>query len=283
MGVDSILSTDFLSIMTNIISRSEFNRELAILLRNSSAEGKRTLNNARSKLNDRFFPPQQRNNNGHDYNLRPTTSAGDRTKRQAELQLIQEQNPYESSAVHKDMMELTQTQVNNLITRYTRSQNENECWLSTLSEKEKYNSVALSKLSSVKLGSELRSFSSGPVYLHHLAVLLKRDGQALLRKVQSTRLKKKSEDIYQVSHLCHNSHCLNPSHLVVETKQDNLGRNQCQRQKKIKLNWLTGGMILHPCPHRKTTRLKLECILPSVTIDAAEVVNTNGSTLYYNK
>lgn len=63
---------------------------------------------------------------------------------------------------------------------------------------------------------------------------------------------------YHVSHLCHNSACFNPVHLVVEHHLLNKLRNSCKHSFIIRM---VDGTVIHPCTHWRGDR-RLQCILP---------------------
>ena len=60
---------------------------------------------------------------------------------------------------------------------------------------------------------------------------------------------------YEISHICHNTRCFNPEHLMAEPKAENLARNSCQG-----LTWIQCpcpcGHRFNPCQH------PVPCILP---------------------
>lgn len=90
-----------------------------------------------------------------------------------------------------------------------------------------------------------------------------------IARVRANSVPKKGTTTYDVSHLCHYRGCANPQHLVVENHDDNQERNSCQGKVRYKVQTPEGWASINPCPHRATTRIKKECILPEVTIIGA--------------
>jgi hypothetical protein len=113
----------------------------------------------------------------------------------------------------------------------------------------------------------LRSQSFGNQYLHHIALIAagRRDE---LKAVIATNLLLPSNDPnrLQVSHLCHNSHCINQQHLVVETAKDNLARSSCKGMSILQFFIVGDEYVLMGCPHRKSPVSK-HCILPLKIVD----------------
>lgn len=209
-------------------------------------------------------------------NLRPVTSHGSRVLREGFLDTLQQFSDRGiSKPVQNAILQITQEQAQSLIDEYCR-ETRSGCRISRLTASERYSYVNLNR--STYRRSDGSRFPDGKYYLHHIAILLKRRSRTLLRSVYATS-GTSSKDMLQVSHLCHRSHCLNPDHLVVEPMDDNLNRNRCQHQQIIDYNPGVGQrVILHPCPHRATTRLKTECILPTVVVHEA-----TAPFLYYNE
>jgi hypothetical protein len=72
------------------------------------------------------------------------------------------------------------------------------------------------------------------------------------------------------SHLCHNSACFNPRHVVVESAKLNKWRNSCRGHKII----YSGRVVWHPCVHGMVESYK-RCILPKLRLrGAGYYVNT---------
>lgn len=77
-----------------------------------------------------------------------------------------------------------------------------------------------------------------------------------------------------MSHLCHNTSCINPAHVVVESNALNEARNPCQGQKVVRFFHLDDNEEVrldsrrneiytqyHPCAHGVNENRVL-CILP---------------------
>ena len=83
-------------------------------------------------------------------------------------------------------------------------------------------------------------------YLHHLVVLMKANGEEHIKLVGDGK--------HEVSHLCHQSTCINHDHIVVETKQQHKQRQACHGS-----TWVSCPCCEHsfsPCKHDP------QCILP---------------------
>ena len=76
----------------------------------------------------------------------------------------------------------------------------------------------------------------------------------------------RGQKTFDVSHLCHYRGCSNPDHLVVEDHDDNQARNACQGKVIYDVDGQGGRITINPCPHRTTTAISKECILPVVRI-----------------
>ena len=59
----------------------------------------------------------------------------------------------------------------------------------------------------------------------------------------------------QVSHLCHNGGCVNPDHLLPETRAENLARNMCQGWKLVTCP-CPCAVRFNPCPHQPQCLLR---------------------------
>lgn len=70
---------------------------------------------------------------------------------------------------------------------------------------------------------------------------------------------------FHVSHLCHNTACFNPEHLVVEQAGLNRLRNSCKHSFIIRT---VDGTVIHPCTHWRGDR-RLQCILPRRSLPPA--------------
>ncbi len=83
-------------------------------------------------------------------------------------------------------------------------------------------------------------------YIHHLALLDANRHQDLANIYLNKG--------FHISHLCHNTRCFNPDHLIAEISSANIGRNTCQSQ-----TWISCPCCEHkfnPCRHSP------QCILP---------------------
>ncbi|GAA5910689.1 uncharacterized protein JCM6883_003254 [Sporobolomyces salmoneus] len=91
--------------------------------------------------------------------------------------------------------------------------------------------------------SEAPSFTYKPSFqpkLAQLAYLLTQPDEISLYRI----------GIEDVSHLCGNRHCFSPTHLVVESRQENMDREKCfGRKKDDRRKWQD------ECPHRIPCRL----------------------------
>ncbi|KAK0103206.1 hypothetical protein ONS96_014950 [Cadophora gregata f. sp. sojae] len=90
-------------------------------------------------------------------------------------------------------------------------------------------------------------------FSHQLGVVAAGYGQDLRLTSRKT-----SEPEYHVSHLCHNTACFNPEHLMIEIADQNKLRNSCKYSFIIRT---ADGTVIHPCTHWYWGRL-LRCILP---------------------
>lgn len=102
----------------------------------------------------------------------------------------------------------------------------------------------------------------GNLYLHHVA-LLAANRRSDLELVIGTNANLSPNDPgrLQVSHLCHNSHCILESHLVVERADFNLARNSCHGAYQVRFTIGEDKYVIDPCPHRIAPLYKA-CILP---------------------
>lgn len=95
------------------------------------------------------------------------------------------------------------------------------------------------------------------IHLHVAAIIAKGDGIHLLNAVGK-------DSTHQVSHLCHNSRCFNPDHLVIETAALNKSRQRCNGHV---ITVGPDGTRFHPCNHHRTEHW-LACILPEYQLDS---------------
>ena len=70
---------------------------------------------------------------------------------------------------------------------------------------------------------------------------------------------------WSVSHLCNNSQCMRPAHLIVEKHTENIARQGCKFSYAVKFE---DGSIFHPCPHGRAGGPR--CILPIWTKPAGK-------------
>ena len=98
------------------------------------------------------------------------------------------------------------------------------------------------------------------IYLHHLALIADDRLDELSWCTQAN-------NIFQVSHLCHNPGCFNPAHLKVEESARNKARNSCQGHEIIEYSgW--GPMRYNPCRHGGESGVFVKCLLPTRAITA---------------
>jgi hypothetical protein len=105
----------------------------------------------------------------------------------------------------------------------------------------------------------------------HVLAMLSKDAQGDPKKYGLAHQALKGAHRYgthHTSHLCHNNHCFNPAHLVVETCALNLARNKCQGHQILRIFYPSpnGGyqdtyLEWHPCRHGVSENRAL-CILP---------------------
>ncbi|KAK9361958.1 zinc-binding loop region of homing endonuclease-domain-containing protein [Lipomyces starkeyi] len=62
---------------------------------------------------------------------------------------------------------------------------------------------------------------------------------------------------YAVTQLCHNHQCINPEHIIVESKSTNCKRKACKGKAVV----VRDGVTDHPCPHGSVEKMR-QCILP---------------------
>ena len=120
--------------------------------------------------------------------------------------------------------------------------NEIGCWLA---QKARHNGFGTGYIR-IRLGKERYEY-----YAHHVSVAYYKNKVELALVYRAP-----NEKEYQVSHLCHNSICFNPDHLIVEPAEINRARNTCSGHH---------ALIQCPCPceyrfSRCTHNPK--CILP---------------------
>lgn len=170
-----------------------------------------------------------------------------------------------SREVGRAMLKITTELATAIIDKYSqRGESNIGCRLSTLTKNERYSSIDLSK-TAYRVPDTNIKFPSGKYYLHHIAILQDPIQRHRLKAVFNTATSTVGNR-YQVSHRCHQSHCINLEHLVIESAEDNLKRNSCQSQQIAVVKQGNRRLILHPCPHRALTKVKKECILHNVPV-----------------
>lgn len=90
-------------------------------------------------------------------------------------------------------------------------------------------------------------------WLHQLAIIAKGDGIQLLNCSDHN-----GPPTHTVSHLCHQTGCFNPGHIIVEPAWLNEDRKRCKGR------WIVNcgcGAVYNPCPHGQMD-LHINCMLP---------------------
>ncbi|KAK9359532.1 zinc-binding loop region of homing endonuclease-domain-containing protein [Lipomyces starkeyi] len=119
-----------------------------------------------------------------------------------------------------------------LIDRYRGDTTELGCWQSTLKAHSKN--------------------SSSMVILKKLPVRPYLNQVALIAANRLDELKK-----LWVRGLCHNNRCINPEHIIIESKSNNLKRKACIGKTAV----VREGVTDHQCPHGRVEKMRT-CILP---------------------
>lgn len=108
--------------------------------------------------------------------------------------------------------------------------------------------------------------------LYHLALIGKGEGYQL----RSTS----EHGGFDVSHLCHNTACFNPDHLVIERREANIARGCCAGAYNYKL---ADGSMIETCPHWDVAP-RVPCVLPVRALPVAGRVHfrwrEDGSCVY---
>ncbi len=137
-------------------------------------------------------------------------------------------------------------------------QSELGCWLSSNVASNRAHGSGREGYDPINLRNTVHPSRGGligfKVYAHQLAMVAKGSGYELLPTRSGTR-----EEQCEVSHLCHNTRCFNPQHLVVETKRLNNARNSCVGHFEIRCEC---GATYNPCPHSETQHRRF-CYLPT--------------------
>lgn len=131
-----------------------------------------------------------------------------------------------------------------------------KCWIAggEPAHENGYKAVNLANTSSRAEGHTGEKIGIKKMYLHHLALIADNRRDELEWCTQANNL-------FQVSHLCHNGGCFNPEHLRVEESDRNKARNSCQGHEIIEYSgW--GPMRYHPCPHGGAMKEFYKCVLP---------------------
>lgn len=171
-------------------------------------------------------------------------------------------------------LELTNQQIDDILTGRTREESGLGCEMATVTPNETYAHVNLSKFRNLRRPNG-EKFPSGKYYLHHLAAL-KEHGSRMMGTVYRPSGRGAGDQL-QVSHLCHHSRCVRGDHLVIESSIDNLQRNVCRKQRIVRFSIGRRQFVFNPCPHRRTTRIRQQCILPEKLITAPR----KGDRYYY--
>lgn len=93
------------------------------------------------------------------------------------------------------------------------------------------------------------SSSRKEFYAHHLVLITDGRTQDLIEVCDP-------KNNLEISHLCHNSTCFNPRHLIIEKRSLNLQRNKCMNWKWISCPCPCNNKF-NPCQHNP------KCILPN--------------------
>ena len=73
------------------------------------------------------------------------------------------------------------------------------------------------------------------------------------------------DDIWEASHLCHHPRCINPQHIIIETRRKNLKRNMCIGHSD--LVECKCGAYNSPCTHTHVP----PCLLPKDKKEAEQI------------
>ncbi|KAK9242183.1 zinc-binding loop region of homing endonuclease-domain-containing protein, partial [Lipomyces tetrasporus] len=133
---------------------------------------------------------------------------------------------------------ITPTTAQELLERYRGDTTELGCWLS-------------------KLKGDNRK---GPiVVLKELPVRPSLRQIALIATNRRDDLKKAlgRASFYTIAALCHNNRCINPEHIIVESKSNNFKRKACIGKTAV----VREGDTDHPCPHGRVEKMRT-CVLP---------------------
>lgn len=94
------------------------------------------------------------------------------------------------------------------------------------------------------------------LFCHHIAFFSSAefDSFSLDSAVGMAEVKKRLTANWEFSHLCHNTGCINPDHLTLESAQDNQARNMCNGWAFVECPQCSE--VFNPCKHWP------QCILP---------------------
>ncbi|KAK9372074.1 zinc-binding loop region of homing endonuclease-domain-containing protein, partial [Lipomyces chichibuensis] len=135
---------------------------------------------------------------------------------------------------------ITPTKAQELLERYRGDTTELGCWLS-------------------KLKGDNRK---GPI-----VVLKELPGRPSLKQIVLIATNRRDElkkalgrsSFYTIAALCHNNQCINPEHIIVESKSNKFKRKACIGKKAV----VREGDTDHPCPHGRVEKMRT-CVLPVV-------------------
>lgn len=159
---------------------------------------------------------------------------------------------------HESLQLITTNHARALITaRRTEITKDLECWVAgnEPAHENGYKAVNLANTKSQADGAGDVKIGLRKVYLHHLALIADDRRDELGWCTQANNL-------FQVSHLCHNGGCFNPAHLKVEESWRNKQRNSCQGHEILSYSgW--GPLKYHPCSHGGELNEFHRCLLPT--------------------
>lgn len=185
---------------------------------------------------------------------RPDTSNSVNDVRAAidnELQVLAQYAPDASTTI-ETLVDIPMLWARDYLTRIRRPNRSGEldCWVSDNAPSHDTGYVKVNLRNTPwPAGSNKQGYMNVQPYVHQLAMVGKGEGDRL-------RLTTKGE--YNVSHLCHNPACFNPSHLLIEWDWLNKLRNSCKHSYILELPDKT---VIDPCPHWKHGA-GVHCILP---------------------
>ena len=149
-----------------------------------------------------------------------------------------------------------------ILSKRTAQAPELGCWVASNepAHDNGYKAVNLANTKSRVEGRTQETIGIRKMYLHHLALIAADRRDELSWCTQAN-------NIFQVSHLCHNGGCFNPDHLQVEETATNKARNSCQGHVILEYSGL-GPLRYHPCCHGGERNTLRQCILPTRYIHA---------------